>query len=367
LVLGTRPQIIKSAPLVHAAEATKGVEIQIAHTGQHYEYEMSKAFLDEMKLPDPFVNLGVGSGTHAWQTAEMMKSLEKVISNVRPDYVVVPGDTNSTLAGALAAVKIGARVAHVEAGARTYDMSLPEEVNRVLTDHCSSLLFAPTRNCLNNLRKEGLPTNRVFCRGDTHYDAFCGRIGQIGTSEILEELKTDRPFAYTTIHRAENVDKYGSLRRIVRALLGLKKLRVVFAVHPRTRVRLRKWRMLRRLESSRSVELLAPTKYLESLALAWKSSVVITDSGGLQREAYWLGKPCVVLREKTEWPETLESRKFVLAPIDTETIMRKVRRAMTFDESSEQDEPRIRGRNSLFGDGHAAQRILSDLKTHADR
>jgi UDP-GlcNAc3NAcA epimerase len=368
VIIGTRPQIIKSAPIVHAAKAFKSMDVQIVHTGQHYEYDMSKAFLDEMKIPNPSVDLGVGSGTHAWQTGEMMKLLEKVILKASPHYVLVPGDTNSTLAGAIAAAKIKVRVAHIEAGARTYDMNLPEEVNRVLTDHCSSLLFAPTRNCLNNLRKEGIPRSRVFFRGDTHYDAFRGHIDQIRTKGILEELDTDRPFAYTTIHRAENVDKYESLRRIVRALLGLRKLRVVFTVHPRTRERLRKWRMLRRLASSANVKLLTPTTYLQSLALAWRSSVVITDSGGLQREAYWLSKPCVVVRQKTEWGETLDGWKCVLAPIDTATIIRKVRRAMSFDKSPDQDEcVGVKTRSSLFGDGHAARKILSDLKIHADQ
>jgi UDP-N-acetylglucosamine 2-epimerase len=366
IVLGTRPQIIKSAPIIHAAEEIKGIDLQIVHTGQHYDYEMSKAYLDEMKLPTPSANLDVGSGTHVWQTAEIMRLLEKVILNMRPHYVLVPGDTNSALAGALAAAKIPVRVAHVEAGARTYDMSLPEEINRVLTDHCSNLLFAPTRNCWSNLVKEGIPRRRVLLRGDTHYDAFCSHVNQITKQKILSELDTDRPLVYATVHRAENVDNHENLRGIVDGFLRLKKLRILFAVHPRTRHRLLKWRMLRRLAASGHVNLLSPTTYLQSLALAWQSSVVITDSGGLQREAYWLGKPCIIMRKKTEWPETLGRRRCVLAPPCPEIIVKETYRALSYNAGPKEDMPCVNNRNFLFGDGHAAQKILNDLKRQVE-
>lgn len=359
LVVGTRPQIIKSAPIIHASRLVRGVRLQVVHTGQHYDYEMSKSFFGELSLPSPRASLNVGSGSHAWQTAEIMKRLEKVIRVDRPDYVLVPGDTNSTLAAALVAAKLRVPVAHVESGARSYDMTMPEEINRVVADHSSNLLFAPTRNCLRNLRKEGISRSRVALTGDTHYDAFCKHAESITDPRLLRRIDIDGPFAYTTIHRAENVDNRRNLTEIVRALLKLKKLQIVFSVHPRTESRLRKLRMLRRLRESGNVKIESPVTYLQSLALAWRSTVVITDSGGLQREAFWLGRPCVVLRKTTEWPETLHNKRTMLSPPVTRSVISKTHKVIAH-ASSKCAVPRA-DRNSPFGDGHASERIVGLL------
>ena len=207
LVLGARPQIIKSAPLIHQVLKDSEIELQIVHTGQHYDYEMSKTFFDELNLPSPLMNLGVGSGSHAWQTGKMMIGLEEIMAKQRPEVIVVPGDTNSTLAGALAAVKLNLPVAHFEAGARSYDMRMPEEVNRRLTDHCSRLLFAPTENCLNNLSEEGVPKDHVFLSGDTMYDALLYHLPKALKSGILDKLDLEiETFGVLTLHRPENVD-----------------------------------------------------------------------------------------------------------------------------------------------------------------
>ena len=207
LIVGARPQIIKSAPIIREAQKHGEIELQLIHTGQHYDYEMSRIFVHEMDLPDPIVNLGVGSGSHAWQTGNMMIKLEKTIMEHKPDVVVVPGDTNSTLAGALSAVKLHMQVAHVEAGARSYDMRMPEEINRRLTDHCSSMLFTPTENCAKNLSEEGIPKQRIKLSGDTMYDALLQHMPAAARSIILKKLnlKSDE-YAVLTLHRPENVD-----------------------------------------------------------------------------------------------------------------------------------------------------------------
>lgn len=192
LVLGTRPQIIKSASIVHLASNCSDIDLEVVHTGQHYDYEMSRVFFDEMTLPDPLANLGVGSGSHAWQTGQMLMRIEEILLDHKPDLVLVPGDTNSTLAGSLAAAKSHVPIGHIEAGARSYDMGMPEEVNRRLTDHCSGLLFATTENCVRNLEKEGIPSERVFRTGDTMYDALLQHMDKASRSRILKEFGLKR-------------------------------------------------------------------------------------------------------------------------------------------------------------------------------
>ena len=363
LVVGARPQIIKSAPIIHASRTSNDIDLEIVHTGQHYDYEMSKVFFDELSLPDPLVNLNVGSGTHAWQTGEMMKRLEKVVRNVQPRCVLVPGDTNSTLAGALTAAKLGVQVAHLEAGARCADMNLPEEINRILTDHCSRLLFAPTSNCKKNLLKEGISPASVFASGDTHYDAFRSHMPEISRQNLSKWLDADEPFAYTTIHRAENVDSDENLTEISQALSKLTGLRIVFPVHPRTKRRLRETGIWRKFESSDRFKFLSPVTYLQSLALARQSSIVITDSGGLQREAFWLGRPCVVIRRTTEWPETIGKTTCMLASPKSTIIAKRVRQLLRNSGVSREKQLSQRS-SSVFGDGHAASRILRDLWQH---
>lgn len=357
LVVGARPQIIKSAPIIREAQKHNEIELQLIHTGQHYDFEMSKIFFDEMTLPEPLANLGVGSGTHAWQTGNMMIELEKTMTKCRPDLVMVPGDTNSTLAGALVAVKLHVPVAHVEAGARSYDMRMPEEINRRLTDHSSSLLFAPTKNCAKNLISEGFARKALKVPGDPMYDALLLHIAAASKIDILKKLGLkNEEYAALTLHRPENVDDSETLGRIVKAIISLK-LTTVFPVHPRTKQHLERTGHLANLLEDSHVKLVDPLGYHEMLQLTKHSRMVLTDSGGLQKEAFWLHTPCITLRENTEWIETTKSRANVLVGSDPEKISRAAEKII--------ETPKIKTKlgkiKNPFGDGHASQRIISEI------
>jgi UDP-N-acetylglucosamine 2-epimerase len=359
LVIGARPQIIKSAPIIHEASKDAEVEFQIVHTGQHYDFEMSRIFLDELELPDPVVNLGVGSGSHGWQTGKMIVGLEKTIMELKPDLVLVPGDTNSTLAGALAAVKVHVPVAHVEAGARSYDMRMPEEVNRRLTDHCSRMLFAVTENCVNNLLKEGLSEDQIHLAGDSMYDGLLKHMVRAFGSHVVERLGLEvGEYAVLTVHRPENVDDPEALKDIVEAVIQLKELAIVFPVHPRTLERLKATGLLKKMKEARHVRLVDPVGYHEMLQLVKDSKLVFTDSGGLQKEAFWLHTLCITLRERTEWVETVELGANVLVGSDKEVIVRKVRECLAMKGL----DMKLKGLSNPFGDGNASVKIVEALK-----
>jgi UDP-GlcNAc3NAcA epimerase len=359
LVVGARPQIVKSAPIIHEASGDTEIGFQIVHTGQHYDFEMSRVFFDELELPDPVINLGVGSGSHAWQTGEMMIRLERIIKKLKPDVVLVPGDTNSTLAGALAAVKLHVSVGHVEAGARSYDMCMPEEVNRRLTDHCSSLLFAPTANCRDNLLKEGIPTERVHLSGDTMYDALLRHLPKVAESDVLSRLGlAEGDYAVLTAHRPENVDDEEALRAIVRAVIRLSELVMVFPVHPRTKQKLRKTGLLKRFKRAEHVRIVDPVGYHDMLSLIENARMVLTDSGGMQKEAFLLHTPCVTLRERTEWVETVDMGGNVLVGNNTDVIVEKVREFL----ASGSLDARLKRSKNPFGNGKASKRIIAVLK-----
>jgi UDP-N-acetylglucosamine 2-epimerase len=320
-VVGARPQFIKSAPV--SRELRKVATEVLVHTGQHYDDNMSEVFFRDLELPEPDYNLGVGSGPHGVQTGEMLKRIEEVLVKEQPDYVVVYGDTNSTLAGALAAAKLHISVAHVEAGLRSFNRQMPEEINRLVTDHVSTLLFCPTKTAINNLASEGI-TKGVHLVGDVMYDALCHNI-QIAErrSTILEHLKL-RPKEYllATVHRAENTDQPENLNNIVNAFVELTKSgqTVVFPVHPRTRNRLDTFGM----NDHSNLLMIDPISYLDMLILEKHARVILTDSGGVQKEAYWLQVPCVTLRNETEWVETVERGWNVLVGTDTEKIFRTI-------------------------------------------
>ncbi len=359
LVIGARPQIIKSAPIVHEASGDVEVEFQLVHTGQHYDFEMSRIFFGELELPDPVINLGVGSGSHAWQTGKMMIGLEGAIEKLRPDVVLVPGDTNSTLAGALAAVKLQVPVAHVEAGARSYDLRMPEEVNRRLTDHCSRMLFAATENCVKNLLKEGTIEDQIHLSGDTMYDALLRHKAGALRSRILEELGLAvGEYAVLTVHRPENVDDPEALKAIMEAMIELKELPIVFPAHPRTMERLKAAGLLRRVKEAEHVRLVDPLGYHEMLRLVKDSRIVFTDSGGLQKEAFWLSTMCITLRERTEWVETVELGANMLVGNNKNMIVRKVRECL----ATEGSETRLAGLPKLFGEGDASSKIIEALR-----
>jgi len=314
IVIGTRPQIIKTAPILKEAER-QGLELEVVHTGQHYDYEMSRVFFNELELPDPAVNLGVGSGSHGWQTGHMLVELEKVFTELGPDVVVVPGDTNSTLSGALSAAKMRIPVAHVEAGARSFDMGMPEEVNRRLTDHCSDALFAVSEWCGGRLLAEGIASERVYLAGDTMYESIQNHRRDIEDDDVVERFGLDEAYCVLTVHRAENTDNMDRLRGIFNAVRGLG-MKVVFPCHPRTRKRLGEVGLLGEVEGWLNLVLVEPVSYFSMLRLVKGGEVVLTDSGGVQKEAFWLGTPCVTLRDNTEWRETVELGMNVLAGAD---------------------------------------------------
>jgi UDP-N-acetylglucosamine 2-epimerase len=354
LVLGTRPQIIKSALFIHSAKKDQ-INLEVIHTGQHYDYEMTKAFFEELNLPDPLANLNVGSGTHAQQTGRMILRLEKHLVKGNFDLVVVPGDTNSALAGALTAVAMDLPVAHIEAGARSYDWHMKEEVNRVLIDHCSTLLFTPTRHCTQNLLKEGIPKEKISEAGDTMYDLLLKqREKLLDTTSLVKLNLKPKIYAFLTLHRRENVDVPDNLRTIMGAIMALK-FSVVFAIHPRTSMQLKKIKLYNKIKDQENVRILTPRGYHETLQLIRNARVVLTDSGGMQKEAFWLKTPCVTLRESTEWMETVELKANRLAGTKAEAIL-EATRMMANCKIGEVPNP--------FGDGNASEKILQAIKNY---
>ncbi len=337
-VVGARPNFVKLAPV--SRELRKRLDEVIIHTGQHYDYEMDRIFFDDMGIPSPNYHLGIGSGSHGFQTGEMLKKVEEVLIREKPDVVLVFGDTNSTLAGALAAAKLHIKVAHIEAGLRSYDRSMPEEINRVLVDHCSDLLLCPTETAVENLREEGIVKN-VYLTGDVMVDAQrdCAKIAEI-RSHILEDLKLkSKGYYLATIHRASNTDDPERLKAIIEALEELGD--VVFPCHPRAEKYLRRFGLWEDL--NRKVRVIKPVGYLDMISLEKSAKKIITDSGGVQKEAYLLNVPCITLREETEWVETVEDGWNVLACRDKDEI---VRLARDFVPSQE--------RRDVFGKGDAS-------------
>lgn len=330
-IVGARPQFIKAASL--SAELRRNHREVLVHTGQHYDYEMSRVFFEELALPVPDYNLGVGSGSHAAQTGAMLIAIEEVLRKEAPEIVVVIGDTNSTVAGALAAAKLNLRVAHVEAGLRSYRRAMPEEINRVLTDHMATWLFCPTHTSVTNLEREGIREG-VWNTGDVLHDTLhqCLPLARGETGGGVRERLgvSDGEFALVTLHRAENTDDPERLAAFADALPSLG-LPVVFPVHPRTRAALVAIGLWDKLVTVGRVRMVDSVSYLDSIRLTDAARVVITDSGGLQREAHALGVPCVVTREETEWLETLEGGRTVLAGGCFERLPEVVERLLSGD------------------------------------
>jgi len=310
-VIGARPQFIKYS--IVARELRQNHKDILIHTGQHYDYKMNKVFFEELGIPAPDYNLGVGSGTHAYQTADMLKGIEDVLIKEKPDLVMVYGDTNSTIAGALAASKIHIKVAHVEAGLRSFDKSMPEEINRILTDHCSDYLFCPTQTATDNLKREGLDKG-VYLTGDVMVDALTFNKEIAERTNILDKLGlTSKKYLLVTLHRASNTDIRQNLESIANALIDLagEEETIVFPVHPRTEKLLKSYGFYDVLK--KNVKLVDPLGYFEFLKLLNHSKKVLTDSGGIQKEAYILKVPCITLRENTEWVETINDGWNILA------------------------------------------------------
>ena len=345
-VVGARPQFIKMAPVSREFKKA-GIEEVVIHTGQHYDYEMNRIFFEQLGIREPDYYLGVGSGTHGYQTGEMLKRIEEVLIRERPDVVLVYGDTNSTLAGALAAVKLHIKVAHVEAGLRSFDKRMPEEVNRVLTDHMSDYLFAPTETAVKNLHNEGIKSG-IYLTGDVMYDALLHNIKIARErSRILTELGLKpKEYLLATVHRAENTDNRRNLGNIVSAFIESEEL-IVFPVHPRTRKYLAEYKLMDKVESADNIVLIPPVGYLDMLILEENARKILTDSGGVQKEAYFLRVPCITLRERTEWVETVEDGWNILTGASKEKILRAIR---GFEPSGDTY-------TYKFGDGKASEKI----------
>lgn len=387
-IVGARPQFIKLAPIIRATqEHNKNnpklrIEHLLIHTGQHYDYEMYKIFFKELGIPEPDYNLEVGSGSHGWQIGEMIKKAEEILEKEKPHWVLVYGDTNSTLAGALAAAKLYIYVAHIEAGLRSYDRRMPEETNRVLIDHCSNILYCPTERAVQNLKKEGftnivnngklisknfltkklsnlslLNSPEVINIGDIMYDALLISL-EIAEKEstILDTLKLKpKEYYLVTIHRAENTDDKNNLKNIMLALLEVsKRNQVVFPVHPRTNKTLEKLHISP--DTLNKLKIMDPISYFDMLVLLKNAKKILTDSGGMQKEAYIFQVPCITIRNNTEWVETVESGWNTVVGANKKKIIESALSNSHIPNSSHE---------KFFGDGKTAEKIIGFLLNNA--
>jgi UDP-GlcNAc3NAcA epimerase len=355
-IVGARPQFVKAATVSRAiakynkdTDNTKcHIEELIIHTGQHYDTNMSDVFFEQMEISKPDYNLGIGGGMHGLMTGRQLEKIEEVLLKEKPDCVLVYGDTNSTLAGALAAIKLHISVAHVEAGLRSYNRRMPEEVNRVLTDHISTYLFSPTENALNNLLSEGIPRENIFVVGDVMYDASLFYKSRAVKPIWLDDLPVqDGNYLLCTIHRAENTDEPEKIRSI---FSGLEKFGfpVILPLHPRTKKLLKG----RDVFVPKNIHIVEPVGYLEMVWLESHCKMVATDSGGVQKEAYFHGKPCVVLREETEWVELVEAGANLIAGSDSDLIFKSLKKLVSnYSDFA-----------PLYGSGNSAEQIVDFVR-----
>ncbi|PCJ77636.1 MAG: UDP-N-acetylglucosamine 2-epimerase (non-hydrolyzing) [Flavobacteriales bacterium] len=350
-ILGARPQFIKAAAVSRAISKADELQETLVHTGQHFDQNMSDIFFEEMAIPKPDYNLNINSLSHGAMTGQMLKGIEKIIQEKMPDIVLVYGDTNSTIAGALAAKKLNVKVGHVEAGLRSFNNKMPEEINRILTDRISDLLFCPTDTAVKNLEKEGFVNYecKIVKNGDVMYDAalFYSELSA-EKSSIISDLKlTNEKFILCTIHRQENTDDLNCLNSIVRALNRInKEIRIVFPMHPRTR------KIIEKENIQLDFEPIEPVGYFDIIELLKNCSLVMTDSGGLQKEAYFFKNHCVTLREQTEWIETVECGFNIIAGSDEERIYKGYQKMLT-----KQSDFNV----NLYGNGDASEVIVHQL------
>jgi UDP-N-acetylglucosamine 2-epimerase len=342
LIVGTRPQIIKSQPIVKEL-LSKKIILQIIHTGQHYDYKMSKSFFEELSIQDPNLNLNIKNGTSSKQLSEIIAKLEKPLLNFSPDFVLVPGDTRSALGASLSAFRLGFKLVHIEAGARSNDITLEEEINRRIIDHCSNILFAPTKNCLKNLHNENI-LGKSYFTGDSMYDVFTKFRKKLN----LKKQRNDQ--ILMTIHRKTNIENISKMKKIIWLANQITKLgyEVIFPIHPHTRKQLQSFHI-----SLNKINTMEPVNYSKMLTLLGESKMMITDSGGLQKEAYWMNTPCVTIRKSTEWIETLENNN-ILLDIITSSTMRKIKKIIS------QKIPQ--NKRFEFGNGQSAKKMVSILR-----
>lgn len=350
VILGTRPEIIKMSPIIRECEK-RDLDYFTLHTGQHYSYEMDRIFFEELELPQPEYNLEVGSGSHAQQTGRIMVGIEEVLEEEKPDVVLVQGDTNTVLAGALAASKMHIKVGHVEAGLRSFDRRMPEEINRVVADHISDYLFAPTKTARENLLAEGIPEEKISITGNTIVDSVYQNleISKRKANPLRNLGLKEKGYFLATAHRAENVDDRARLKEILEGFSLISEefsLPVIFPVHPRTRKRIEEFGL-----DLHGVKAIDPVGFLEFLQLEAGARLALTDSGGVQEETCILGVPCVTLRENTERPETLEVGSNLLAGVDAMTILEKTGFMMSAEN----------GWMNPFGDGRSGIYVVDSL------
>lgn len=354
-VVGARPQFIKAAAVSKTIAEVGGLEEVILHTGQHYDPALSEVFFSELSIPSPRYNLEIGSGTHGVQTGRMLADIERVILEEKPDWLLVYGDTNSTLAGALAAVKLHVPVAHVEAGLRSFNRRMPEEINRVMTDHVSTLLFTPTQTATNNLAREGVHGSQVIEVGDVMFDAILAFQEIKGASNLLSQLNLQpKSYVLATIHRAENTNDPARLTAIVEGLNTVaEQIEVVLPLHPRTRKHLADSHL-----HSDMIRIIEPVGYLEMLQLESNAMLVATDSGGVQKEAYFHRVPCVTLRDETEWTELVEAGWNLLCPpTEAATVTQAILSRLSTQGDAVQ----------LYGDGNASAQIVRHMLDYGNR
>ncbi len=343
-VVGARPQFVKAAVVSRTFQSNPEIEEKIIHTGQHFDSNMSDIFFHEMQIPKPHYNLGIAGLSHGAMTGEMLKGIEEILINEKPNWVLVYGDTNSTLAGALAASKLHIKVAHVEAGLRSFNMNMPEEINRILTDRISNILFCPTETAVNNLYKEGFENfkSKIHNVGDVMYDAA------MFYEKLAPECKYKFPFVLATIHRQENTDDLNRLKNIFEAFGEIGKThKVILPIHPRTKKIIQINQLV-----TKGIELIEPVGYFEMISLLKGCSLVATDSGGLQKEAYFFKKPCLTLRDETEWVELVHGKFNVLTGADKEKII------LSFNKMKNLE---INFDSNLYGYGDAGSIIVNAL------
>jgi len=351
VVLGTRPEIIKMSPVIRELERRK-IDFFIIHTGQHYSYNLDRIFFEQLNLPQARYNLEVGSGSHAEETARILSGVEKILNEEKPDIILLEGDTNSVLGGALAAVKIHIKIGHIEAGLRSYDRQMPEEINRILTDHCSDYLFAPTEKARSILLGEAIPEDRIFVTGNTIVDAVYQNL-EIARERChaLDDLHLKaKGYFLVTLHRQENVDSLPRFTSILEGLAAIAdryQMPLIYPVHPRSRKRLEEFDL-----KAASLKLIDPVDFLSFLQLESNARLVLTDSGGVQEESCILGTPCITLRDNTERPETIDVGANILAGASPERI----------NECSEIMLGRDNNWLNPLGDGHAGKRIVDILE-----
>ena len=345
IVVGTRPQIIKTQPIIHELKSQKK-SFSIIHTGQHYDYEMSRSFFKELKISKPDYNLGVSKGSNVIQLADLLKKLEKTFLKLKPDVIIVPGDTRSALGAALSANRMNIPLAHIEAGARSNDFELEEEINRRLIDNCSNYLFTPTINCSKNLSNESC-LGKIFNAGDTMFDVF------LKYKKLIEHKKPRENFVLMTIHRRQNILDKVQLKKIIDLANFISKqgFEIIFPIHPHTKKQIMNYKI-----SLSNIRTIDPVNYSKTLSLLSQTKLLLTDSGGLQKEAYWSQTPCFTFRKSTEWIETLDGKNNLLLKIIDNSNLNKIEKII------EKKSPSSVKKSKTFGDGNASKKIISILR-----